>query len=215
MRVDVHINGGVSNADMKEAMETTIRIYRSTLSGIFKEDRKLLNNLQKESDALYRKYKNRRHYEVVPTLKRLESVSIEVEQFYIQVIDYFYEISKSLKVMTESSYIYINDNHEGFSDAQISDLTKLSEEVIEVSSEFIDMIQSWDYSRFNDLLEKRHNIAEFYSEATRNQIRRAKSKETGTRNSILFLSLLNETKIIALQSSNLMKSQKRLVKLKS
>ncbi len=200
--------------EMEEAIETTIRIYRDTLDGLFNEDRKKLNQLHKEADFLYRKYKNRRHYEVVPTLKRLESAPVEVGQFYIQVIDYFYEISKSLKVMTESSFKYINDNHEGFTKEQVNDLTKLSEQVIEVASDFISMIQSWDYSRFDNLLEKRHLIADYYAQATRNQIKRAKSKDSGTRNSILFLSLLNETKIIALQSSNLMKSQKRLVKMK-
>jgi Na+/phosphate symporter len=152
---------------------------------------------------------------VVPTLKRLESAPVEVGQFYIQVIDYFYEISKSLKVMTESSYNYINDNHEGLSQEQISDLTRLSDQVIDVVTEFEMMIKSWDYSKFDDLLEKRHLIADYYAQATANQIKRAKSKASGTRNSILFLSLLNETKIIALQSSNLMKSQKRLVKLKT
>jgi phosphate/sulfate permease len=202
------------SVEMEEAIETTIRIYSDTLDGLFNEDRKKLNQLHKEADTLYRKYKNRRHYEVVPTLKRLESAPVEVGQFYIQVIDYFYEISKSLKAMTESSYKYIDDNHEGFSKEQISDLTKLSHQVIEVASDFVSMIQSWDYSRFDNLLEKRHLIADLYSEATKNQIKRAKSKISGTRNSILFLSLLNETKIIALQSSNLMKSQKRLVKMK-
>lgn len=204
----------VCSNEMEEAIETTIRIYRETLDGLFNEDRKKLNQLHKEADSLYRKYKNRRHYEVVPTLKRLENAPVEVGQFYIQVIDYFYEISKSLKVMTESSFKYIDDNHEGFSKEQINDLTKLSEQVIEVASDFVSMIQSWDYSRFDNLLEKRHLIADYYALATRNQIKRAKSKDSGTRNSILFLSLLNETKIIALQSSNLMKSQKRLVKMK-
>lgn len=201
------------STEMEDAIETTIEIYRSTLNGLFNEDRKLLHQLNKKADSLYRKYKNRRHYEVVPTLKRIQTSSVEVEQFYIQVIDYFYEISKSLKVMTEASFKYIDDNHEGFSKEQINDLTKLSEQVIEVTSDFVRMIQSWDYSKFDNLLEKRHLIADYYSQATRNQIKRAKSKVSGTRNSILFLSLLNETKIIALQSSNLMKSQKRLVKL--
>ncbi|MDD2286926.1 MAG: hypothetical protein PHQ11_16185 [Paludibacter sp.] len=116
--------------------------------------------------------------------------------------------------MTESSFKYIDDNHEGFSKEQINDLTKLGEQVIEVASDFVSMIESWDYSRFDNLLEKRHLIAEYYAQATSNQIKRAKSKISGTRNSILFLNLLNETKIIALQSSNLMKSQKRLVKMR-
>lgn len=202
------------SVEMEEAIESTIRIYKSTLDGLFNEDRKLLSQLHKESDKLYRKYKNRRHYEVVPTLKRIESAPIEVGQFYIQVIDYFYEISKSLRAMTEASYKYIDDNHEGFSEDQVTDLTRLGDQVIDVASDFVKMIQSWDYSTFDNLLEKRHLIAELYSQATRNQIKRAKSKTSGTRNSILFLSLLNETKIIALQSSNLMKSQKRLVKMK-
>ena len=202
------------SVEMEEAIESTIHIYRETLDGLFNEDRKKLSQLHKEADTLYRRYKNRRHYEVVPTLKRLESAPVEIGQFYIQIIDYFYEIAKSLKAMTESSYKYIDDNHEGFSQEQISDLTKLSEQVIEVASDFVSMIQTWDYSKFDNLLEKRHLIAEYYAQATRNQIKRAKSKISGTRNSILFLSLLNETKIIALQSSNLMKSQKRLVKMK-
>lgn len=204
----------ICSKEMEDAIENTIRIYNSTLDGLFREDRKLLAQLHKESDALYRKYKNRRHYEVVPTLKRLDSAPIEVGQFYIQVIDYFYEIAKSLKVMTESSSSYINDNHEGFSKEQIHDLTELGEQVMEVAGQFVQMIETSDYSSFDSLLEKRHRIAELYSVATRNQIKRAKSKTSGTRNSILYLSLLNETKIIALQSANLMKSQKRLVKLK-
>jgi len=202
------------SVEMEEAIKSTIHIYKSTLDGLFNEDRKLLSVLHKESDKLYRKYKNRRLYEVVPTLKRIDSASIEAGQFYIQVIDYFYEISKALRVITEASYKYIDDNHEGFSEDQVADLTKLGNQVIEVASDFVKMIQSWDYSAFDNLLEKRHLIAELYSQATRNQIKRAKSKTSGTRNSILFLSLLNETKIIALQSSNLMKSQKRLVKMK-
>lgn len=199
--------------EMEAAIDSTNRIYKATLEGLFNEDRKQLQQLHKEADELYRKYKNKRHYEVVPTLKRIESSSPEAGQFYIQVIDYFYEIAKSLKVITESAYNYINDNHEGFSPAQIEDLTKLSNKVIEVTQSFVEMMQQQDYSNFDYLLNNRHQIADFYSQASRNQIKRAKLGESGTRNSILFLELLNETKIIALQSSNLMKSQRRLFKL--
>lgn len=201
------------SSEMQNAIEVSVRIYKSTLTGLFNEDRKLLNSLYKESDALYRKYKNKRHFEVVPTLKNIETTSIEISQFYVQIIDYFYEISKSLKVMTEESYNFIDNNHEGFSKEQIEDLSRLGDAVIDVNYEFLKMIKDRDYSRFEQLLDKRHAISDFYSQATKNQIKRAKSQDSGTRNSILFLNLLNETKIIALQSSNLMKSQKRLVKL--
>lgn len=201
------------SVEMEEAISSMVRIYRTTIDGVFNEDRKTLHNLQREANAIYLKYKNRRHYEVVPTLKRIKDASIESEQFYIQIIDYFYEISKALKAMTEASFNYINDNHEGFSDEQMDDLKKLSDMVIEVSNEFVKMIQDRDYSELEQLKNKRQLISDFYSAATRNQIKRAKSQSSGTRNSILFLALLNETKIIAMQSSNLMKSQRRLVRL--
>lgn len=200
--------------EMEEAISSMVRIYRTTIDGVFNEDRKTLHILQREANAIYLKYKNRRHYEVVPTLKRIKDASIESEQFYIQIIDYFYEISKALKAMTEASFNYINDNHEGFSDEQMDDLKKLSDMVIEVSNEFVKMIQDRDYSELEQLKNKRQLISDYYSAATRNQIKRAKSQSSGTRNSILFLALLNETKIMAMQSSNLMKSQRRLVRLK-
>ncbi|MDX9747781.1 MAG: inorganic phosphate transporter [Paludibacter sp.] len=204
------ING--CSVEMEEAISTMVRIYRSTIDGVFKEDRKLLGNLQKEAEAIYLKYKNRRHYEVVHTLKRIKDASIESEQFYIQIIDYFYEIAKALRAMTEAGFTYINDNHEGFSTEQMDDLNKLSDAVIDVSNEFVNMLQKWDYSGLDELKPKRQSISDLYALATRNQIRRAKSQASGTRNTILYLSLLNETKIIAMQSSNLMKSQRRLAK---
>lgn len=199
--------------EMEHAIETCVRIYKSTLEGLFNEDRRSLNQLYKESDELYRRYKDIRHNEVVPTLKRVQSATIEIGMFYVQIIDYFYEISKSLKVMTEASYKFIDNNHEGLSKEQYEDLQKLGDAVIDVSYDFLNMIKKRDYSNFDDMLEKRHLISDLYSVASKNQIKRAKGNTSGTRNSILYLSVLNETKMIALQSSNLMKSQKRLVKL--
>jgi hypothetical protein len=43
---------------------------------------------------------------------------------------------------------------------------------------------------------------------TKRQIRRVKAGESTTRSSILFLDIVNESKIITLQSGNLMKSHR-------
>ncbi len=201
------------SAEMENAIEKYVSILKSTLDGLFHEDRRHLHQLNKEAEILYRRYKNLRHNEVVPTLKRIQSASVEIGMFYVQNIDYFYEISKSLKVITESSYKFIDNNHEGLSKEQYEDLQTLADAVIDVSYDFLTMIKARDYSNFDNLLEKRHLISDLFSQASKNQIKRAKGNTSGTRNSILYLSILNETKIIALQSSNLMKSQKRLVKL--
>jgi hypothetical protein len=46
-----------------------------------------------------------------------------------------------------------------------------------------------------------------YSELVRKQIKRTKEKESGSRNTILYLIILNETKVIAMKSVNLMRAQ--------
>ena len=45
-------------------------------------------------------------------------------------------------------------------------------------------------------------------EAVKNQLRRIKTKATSTKASMLYLTILNETKTMVLQSRNILKSQR-------
>ena len=67
-----------------------------------------------------------------------------------------------------------------------------------------------DYSKFSVVTQLRDDILEMCAKMTKKQIRRVKMRENSTRNSILFMNILNETKNIALQSVNLMKSQRNM-----
>ena len=72
------------------------------------------------------------------------------------------------------------------------------------------MIEQGDYSGLDTIKERRASILDLYSELVKKQIKRTKNKDTGTRNSILYLNLLNETKVIAMKSVNLMRAQMNL-----
>jgi hypothetical protein len=74
------------------------------------------------------------------------------------------------------------------------------------------MIKNNDYSGLEKIKERRAGILDLYSELVKKQIKRTKEKETGSRNSILYLNILNETKIIAMKSVNLMRAQMNLHK---
>lgn len=195
---------------IEESVEKTIEIYSKMLDGLFNEDRKGLMKLYKVADEFHGKSKRRRAYEVLPTLQRLDHNALDTGQYYVQAIDYFYEISISLRYMTESSYEFINNNHEGFSKEQIADLKLLGNELLLVYQEFIEMIKNNNYSGLEKIKERRGKLLDLYSELVKNQIKRTKDKETGTRNSILYLSLLNETKVITMKSINLMRAQMNL-----
>ncbi len=198
-------------SEVKNAVEKMLNIYQQNIQGLTTEDRHLLRRISREADDLYMSYKNKRTYEVVPTIQAIAVNELDIEQEYVQVVDYTYEIAKALKTITSESYRHIDNNHKGFSDEQENELREISKYVIEMYEKFIDMMNCHDYSSFNTLLTYRENILEQCAKLTKKQIKRVKANESGTRSSILFLNILNETKTIVLQSINLMKSQKNMI----
>ena len=70
------------------------------------------------------------------------------------------------------------------------------------------MEKSGDYTQFNKVTSLRDFILELNPKLTKRQIKRVKDGLSSTRNSILFLNLVNESKIVTLQSGNLMKSHR-------
>lgn len=193
--------------EFRDSVQTTIQIYKGLLDGLFNEDRKGLMKLYKVADEFHGRSKKRRSYEVLPTLQKLEHDALETGQFYVQLVDYFYEISIALRHMTDSAYRFIDNNHEGFSKEQIEDMRLLGDELIELFNDFNTMIETSDYSGLKEIKERRASILDLYSDLVKRQIVRTKEKESGTRNSILYLNLLNETKSIVLKSANLMRAQ--------
>lgn len=198
-------------SDVSNAFAEITRIYSETLTGLFNEDRKKLKELYSDAHKIYNIEKERKMYEVLPTLQLLQKDAVDTGHYYVQVIDYLYEVSKSLVHITRSSFEYIDNNHPGLNEYQINDLTKINNEVSSIYRGIVMILKTGDYSDFESLLSKRDNSFELFADAIKNQIKRVKGKESGTRNSILYLGIINETKTMFLQARNLMKAQKYFV----
>lgn len=197
--------------DVENVLNETIGIFETTLSGLETEDRKLMKKSLKTSDELYELYKEKRQYEVVPTLEKIRVNALDLEQEYVQLVDYSYEITKSLKSITESSFAYIDNNHKAFTAEQVADLRELFFSVKSAIAEFTTMMKNKDFSEFEKVTNARETVIEKHPKLTKKQIRRVKDKKSSTRSSILFLSLMNEIKIISLQTNNLLKSERNFI----
>ena len=195
---------------IKKSITQTNDLYARTLDALFTENRREMKHICEEAENIYRKAKNKRKYEVLPNLGRLSGSSPDLTFYYIQVVDYNYEVSKSLLHITRESFEYIDNNHEGFSEEQIADLRLIMDTVNAIYTEFLVMLDTKDYSNFDALIKKREILNDVYFDSTKHQIKRAKANESGTRNTILFLYIINETRTLILQSRNLMKSQRKL-----
>src|SRR5690554_1128071 len=197
-----------TNREVHRVMEKTLSIYRRTIEGLKNEDRRLAKKAMVDANELYNKFKDKRNYEVVPTLENIQLSVLEVEQEYVQLVDYSYEITKALKAMTESTFRYIDNNHTAFTPEQIKDLSDIYSTLSEVYTGYAGMEKTGDYARFNLVTNLRESILDLIPKMTKRQIKRVKEGESSTRSSILFLNIVNESKIITLQSSNLMKSHR-------
>ena len=197
--------------DVYSVFEQMSRIYTQTLKCLASEDHKKLKKLYKEAKELYQKEKNRKTYEMLPTLVKLQDDIVDTGHYYVQVLDYLFEVSKSLMFITKASYEYLDNNHTGLSDKQIADLENINKAVSKVYTDITKMLRTSDFSEFERTLASRDNIFDLFVENIKSQIKRVKSKESSMRNSILYLDIVNETKTMLLQARNMMRAQRLFI----
>ena len=196
------------NEDLRLVLGKTLTIFEDVLHGLRDEDRKRVKIAMMEAYELYERFKDKRTYEVVPTLETMEMNALDLEQEYVQLVDYSYEITKSLKAVTESTFSYIDNNHAAFTKEQIEDLEMIYKILTEAFSSYNEMDQKNDYTQFSVVTNMRDVIFDLYKKLNKRQIKRVKAGASTTRSSILFLNLVNEAKIVTLQSGNLLKAHR-------
>ncbi len=182
-------------------------IYNSTLEGLIKEDFQLLKKTYKEVGKINKKTKDLKD-NISKTITKLEENSIETGHYYVQVLDYLREIAHSITFIIKPSYDHVNNNHKALLPVQIEELTGLTGLVKDFVKDMNKIIQSQDYSSLNEAIEKQQTILNFIDSSRKKQVKRIKANEVGTRNSMLFLSILAESKSLMLQFINLLKSHR-------
>ena len=187
-------------------MEELSAIYNHVLVALFTENRKVLKETVLQSEAIYKKT-TKHKYGIFDTLKKLQEQNIETGHYYVQVVDYLNETAKALLHITRPAYEHINNNHKGLSEEQINDLKIINDEVDNIFNKVNDMLRAKDYSHLDEVLEMRDLLFDTIAECIKNQIRRLKTQDGSTKASALYMNILNETKIIVLQSRNLLKSE--------
>ncbi len=187
-------------------MESATRIYDRTLLAVFKENRKVLRDMVKESNDLF--YQSREHkYSLLPTLKKLQSSDVNTAHYYVQVVDYLNEMTKALMHITRPAFEHIDNNFEGLSKEQARDLMSINDDVEAIYQRINMMLRDGDFSEIDTVLVLRDQLFESIAEAIKSELTRINNAQSNTKASMLYLTILTETKNMILQSRNLLKSQ--------
>lgn len=195
------------NDEVCRTMECTTRIYDRTLLAVFKENRKALREMVKEADDLYRQSSDRK-YALMSTIRSIRSGDIDTAQYYVQVVDYLNEMTKALLHITRPAFEHIDNNHEGLSKEQTEDLMHINDEVESIYRQIEGMLRVGDFSDIDRVLAMRDSLFEIIAEAIKSELERLNATRSNTKASILYLTILNETKNMVLQSRNLLKAQR-------
>ena len=197
-------------AEISHTMEETTNIYKQTIEATLAEDRSQLRSLVRRANDLFYVARERK-YEVMPAIQKLEKNYINTGHYYVQVVDYMSEMTKSLVHITRPCFEHIDNNHRGMSEEQVEDLLMINKEVAKIYDSINNMLKTNEFGDLDEVLTMRDNLFEMIADAIKNQLRRIKTKSTSTKASMLYLNILNETKTMVLQSRNLIKSQKYFI----
>ncbi len=197
-------------SDISDNMRRTTEIYSKTILATLNEDRRTLREMVRESNDFFYNARDRK-YSVLTTLQKLQDNYIEAGHFYVQVIDYISEMTKSLVHITRPCFEHIDNNHKGFNEEQVTDLLRINDDVSAIYSHINNMLVTNDYKDLDLILEMRDELFDTIADAIKSQLRRIQVKATSTKASMLYLTILNETKTMVLQSRNLLKSQRSFI----
>ncbi len=197
-------------AALREEVCTTMgratKIYDHTLIAVMKENRKVLRDMVKEANDLF--YHSReRKYSLLPTLRKLQGGDVNTAHYYVQVVDYLNEMTKALLHITRPAFEHIDNNHEGLAKEQVKDLMNINDDVECIYRRINQMLREGNFADIEEVLTLRDELFESIAEAIKSELSRINAGRSNTKASMLYLTILNETKNMVLQSRNLLKSQ--------
>ena len=184
--------------------------YSDIVKGLETEDKKDIKRIKSELDSVTAKTKYLKdHINII--VNKLRKDSDDTAYYFVQVLDFMREILHAISYIAGPVYIHIDNNHKPLVAEQINELKKLDIMLNKLLSNIVSSIESGDYSSQNEiqaLLNKFVNLIEL---SNKKQIKRIKNGLVGTKNSLLFMTIINESKHLALYAVNLYKSQRDFV----
>lgn len=193
-----------------KTLSTISILYSNSISGLIDLKRKSIKRNIKEIKDLNKEVKLLKN-NIYQTILKLQEDEIESGHYYVQVLDYLRETAHCLTFIADPVFNYIDNNHPPLIKDQQHDLLEIAEQLNSYISSVIQSIKNSDFKHVDDQLEDQQNLLENILKLKKRQLKRIKSRETGTKNSELVLNTLTETKNLILYVANLLKAQRDFV----
>jgi phosphate/sulfate permease len=145
-------------------------------------------------------------------IEKFPETFLETGSYYIQVLDYLKEVGNCLTFIVKPCLEHVDNNHQEILDIQKEELKQLSAGISEYFKEVISQAQDDEPNDNEKIRQLEHALVEQVERFKKKQIKRIKSGESKTRNSMLYLNILEETRKMVIYTHSVIKSLDELFK---
>lgn len=182
-------------------------VYLRLIQGLEFEDRKLLKEVKKDINKINKQSKSLKE-NVYKTIQSFDKESIATSHFYVQVLDYLRETAHCLEYMIKPCIEHVDNDFTGLNDIQLDELKVTEKRLRKFYGIIFEVIKTKEYIVIPDIIKMREVLLKEIEHNRKVQIKRLKYGEVGSKNSMLYLGLLHETKNLLLHTVNLAKAQR-------
>ncbi|MCF6170151.1 MAG: inorganic phosphate transporter [Bacteroidales bacterium] len=191
-------------------LQKIIEQYANFIDGIEAEDVKKLKSTKKDIDKITSKTKYLKdHLNVI--VDKLREESMDTAYYFVEVLDYMREMLHSISFIVGPAFEHVDNNHKPLLKEQVNELRELHKLHEELLNKIIKSMETSDFSSQQEILKLSQLYMEKIAQVNKKQIRRLKNAEVGTKNTMLFLNLVSESKQLVLQAVNLYKSHRDFI----
>jgi len=202
-----------TNTIVKNLKKVVVEFDR-TIQGLEMEDLKELRKAQKSIDKMTAKTKYLKN-NIRLIVDKIKEDTDDTAYYFIQVLDYMRESLHSISFVVNPSYEHINNNHKPLIAEQIEEMRQLKAYFTKLINAITNNMELGEFDSQEMVIDIQQEFFTYIDKIRKQQIKRVKNGEVGTRNTILFLNIITEMKNLALHVVNLYKSQRDFANYKS
>ncbi|MCD4697762.1 MAG: inorganic phosphate transporter [Bacteroidales bacterium] len=203
----------IINKASKSVIRTLSKISNSldnTISYFKNEDLKKLKTTYYEFEKVHVNTKALKD-NVSKAIDKLEESTVESGHYYVQVVGCLREIAHSTYFIIQPAMKHVDNSHKSLLPDQFAELDEIQTRVKDLIAQVNMAMQNDDFSGLDNVIEEQRETLKLIKTTRKNQVKRIKEDEIGTRNSMLVFNILEEYKNIILNIVNLLKSQRDFI----
>ena len=195
------------NDNVIGTLSTVSELYNKANNGLIKFKRKTLIKVEEEITKLDKNIKHIKN-SLPRIIAKLQEDDVESGHYYVQVVNYLKETVNALTYISKPIYTYIDNNHKPLLEDQVNELNLLREDISNFFSSTILVLKEKGFVDIDGIIVEQKKLIDRITAISKKQLKRIKNQESGTKNSTLYLNVMNETKNLLLFTVNLIKAQR-------